>query len=54
MTFNKENLKKTRSDRKTIQINMKISPQQSRWLKEQDYSPTAIFQEALKELGFEE
>jgi len=40
--------------RKRILINIRISNKLSKWLKEKDYSPTGIFYEAVKDLGFED
>ena len=34
-----------------VNINIKVSDEVSKWLRENNYSPTAIFNEALKELG---
>lgn len=39
-----------RKPNKTIQIGLKISAEESTWMKENDISPTAVFKEALKEL----
>lgn len=35
-----------------VNVNIKISSAASKWLKENKYSPTGIFLEALKDLGF--
>lgn len=50
-----ENIKKRapQSVRNT-NINIKVSQAASNWLKEKEYSPTGIFNEAMKELGFME
>ena len=40
------------SDRKTIPISIRISPRMSKWLKENNYSPTGIFNEACNDLGY--
>jgi len=40
--------------KKYISICIKISEKRSKWLKENNYSPTGIFEEACKDLGFEE
>ncbi len=37
---------------KNININIKITKDVSEWLKENKYSPTGIFMEAIKELGY--
>lgn len=34
-----------------VNINLKVSEDVSKWLREKNYSPTGIFNEALKELG---
>jgi hypothetical protein len=41
-------------DRKKILINIRVSKRLSDWLREKDYSPTGIFYEALKELGYDD
>lgn len=48
--MNIENL--TRIERKTLRIGVRIKPSQNKWIREKNYSPTAIFQEALKDLGY--
>jgi len=35
-------------------ITIRVTPEISRWLKLKNYSPTALFYEAIKELGFKE
>ncbi len=40
--------------RKNILINIRINKKLSEWLRAKDYSPTAIFYEAVKDLGFED
>ena len=40
--------------KKTMIVTIRISQKASKWLKERDYSPTAIFNESLKDLGFKE
>lgn len=53
--MNVENIKRrTQSHRKSVLISIRITPAISEWLREKNYSPTGIFYEALKELGFEE
>ena len=39
-----------RIEKKSININMKIKPSVSKYLKEKNYSPTRIFDEAVKDL----
>ena len=46
--------RKNGNNKKSVLITIRITPKMSRWLKEKDYSPTGIFYEAVKELGFEE
>jgi hypothetical protein len=38
--------------RKTKHITIRVDSDVSRWLKRKNYSPTAIFNEAIKELGY--
>ena len=52
--MNIENIKRKNGHRKNILITIRITPEISKWLKEKDYSPTGIFYEAVKELGYEE
>ncbi len=51
MEINKIKRKKGKEN-KTVQLNIRVTPRLSKWLKEKDYSPTGIFYEAVKELGF--
>jgi hypothetical protein len=46
-----EKIKKRRSE-KSIVISIRVTPDISKWLRENDYSPTGIFYEALKDLGY--
>lgn len=39
---------------KTKVMNIRITEKLSQWLKEMNYSPTAIMHEACKDLGFKE
>ena len=39
-----------RKSNKTVVINIRITPEISRWLREKNYSPTGIFYEALRDL----
>lgn len=52
--MNVDNCKKRPTTKRTILISLKISAAASRWMKENNFSPTGIFNEALKELGFKE
>lgn len=47
----KEILKRTR--KKIVPINIRITKNLSTWLKRQDLSPTKVFEEACKTLGFD-
>ena len=49
--MNPEKCKKTRRAR-TKHITIRINEDVSNWLKKNHFSPTAIFQEAIKELGY--
>ena len=40
--------------KKTIAISIRITPEIASWLRHNNYSPTAIFYEAIKDLGFKE
>ena len=51
--MDKEKVKRIPSKEvKRININIKISKSVSDWLKDNSYSPTGIFNEAIKELGY--
>lgn len=50
--INKENVIRKQNKTKTVPINLRITTDLSKWLKEKNYSPTAIFEEATKELGY--
>ena len=52
--MNKENIKIKVSNKKTVPIGIRISPALSNWVKEKKYSPTGIFFEACKDLGFKD
>ena len=53
MNINK--IKRRNGDnKKSVLITIRITPKMSKWLKEKDYSPTGIFYETMKELGYEE
>jgi hypothetical protein len=40
------------SNKKVIPICIRITPGLSKWIKDNKYSPTGIFQEACKDLGY--
>ena len=52
--MNIENIKRKTTERRSINVNIRVSPRLSKWLKDHDYAPTGIFYEAVRELGFEE
>ena len=49
-----QKLIKGKTEKKIIPINIKVTQTMSEWLKKMDYSPTRIFGEACKQLGFKE
>lgn len=52
MVINKELIKRKTS--KEVPVSLRITKELSNWLKEKNYSPTSIFLEACKELGYKE
>lgn len=53
--INKEKIKvmKVEPDKtKSIKVCIRITPSVSKWLKEQTISPSGLFNEALKEVGY--
>lgn len=38
--------------RRTVHLTIRVTPDIKHWLRENEYSPTAIFFEAIKELGY--
>lgn len=46
--------RKNKEDLKSEKISIRLSPKLSKWLSENEYSPTGIFQEACNDLGFKE
>jgi len=40
-----------RQGKKTVVLSIRINPKTSKWLKDQNLSPTGIFYKALEELG---
>jgi hypothetical protein len=52
--MNEENVVKRVSKRKIVNVNIKISPHASAWLKEKNFSPTGILNEGMKDLGYKE
>jgi len=49
-----EDCKKWDKIPKPVQVNIKITKGQSKFLSDKELSPTAVFNEALKELGHKE
>ena len=47
-------IKRNNNGKRSVLLSIRITPKLSKWLKEKDYSPTGIFHEAVKDLGFEE
>ncbi|MDP7197921.1 MAG: hypothetical protein QF864_17275 [SAR202 cluster bacterium] len=43
-----------RRHRRTVHLTVRISPDIKRWLRKNEYSPTSIFYEAIKELGYKQ
>jgi hypothetical protein len=53
--MDKDKIKRRRNgNRKKILINVRISDKLSKWLREKNYSPTGIFYEAVKDLGYQD
>lgn len=52
--MNKKKITKRVSKKKNIPIGIRISKALSDWIKENKYSPTGIFEETCKDLGFKE
>lgn len=50
--MNEKEVIKRPSKRKSIGIHIKVTKHASDWLKEKDYSPTGIFNEGMKDLGY--
>lgn len=50
--MDKTRLKRKKSNKRVVPINIKITKDLSKWLKEKDYSPTAIFLAAVEDLGY--
>ena len=46
--------RKNGNNKKSVLLTIRVTPKLSKWLKEKEYSPTGIFYEALKELGYKE
>ncbi len=52
--IDKIKIKRRKPSEKRISISMRITQAQSKFMREKNYSPTGIFNEALVELGFKE
>lgn len=50
----KQNIIKKHSEGKSVAISIRVTPKLSKWLNENEYSPTAILMEAVKDLGFKQ
>ncbi len=51
--INIEKIKKfPKTERKTLSLNIRITPTMSKWLNEKGYSPTGIFMQACKSIGY--
>lgn len=49
--MNEENVIR-RPGRMNVSLSIKISREASKWLKDNNYSPTGIFKEGIKDLGY--
>lgn len=52
--MDKNKITRTSSSKRVVPISIKISNEMSKWLRANNYSPTAVFLEACKDLGFKE
>ncbi len=50
--FNKEKLTRKINKKKIVSVNLRITKNLSKWLKEKNYSPTAIFGQSCEILGY--
>lgn len=41
-----------RKHKRSVHLTIRVSPDIKNWLREKEYSPTAIFYEAMRELGY--
>jgi hypothetical protein len=46
------NVRSRRKSNKTRLITIRVTPEISAWLRRKNYSPTGIFYEALRQLGY--
>jgi hypothetical protein len=48
-----EKVKSTpRRHRRSVHLTIRVTPDIKNWLRENEYSPTAVFFEAIRELGY--
>lgn len=47
-------IKRKKNNKKDVLITIRITKDISKWLKDKEYSPTGIFYEALKDLGYDD
>ncbi len=47
-----QNVRSRRRSNKTRLVTIRVTPEISAWLRKKDYSPTGIFYEALRQLGY--
>ncbi len=43
-----------RIHRRSVHLTIRVSPDTKNWLRENEYSPTSIFYEAIRELGYKQ
>lgn len=53
MKIDKEKIKRRKNVSRKL-VNIRVPLNMSKWLRKNDYSPTAIFYEAVKSLGYKE
>ena len=46
--------RKNGNHKKSVLLTIRVTPTISKWLKKKDYSPTGIFYEALRQLGYKD
>lgn len=49
-----QKIKKRDEEKRSISINIRIKPSLAKWLNHKQYSPTGIFMEACKDLGYKD